>query len=91
MLLRRAPSPIARLNRAVALRHVMGPLAALAEVQALSCELDGYYLFHAVYAELLGEVGRREQARAAELRALALTDNPAEQSPLRRRIAADAC
>ena len=91
MLEQLAPSPVARLNRAVALRHVAGPELAQAELQALAPELDGYYLFHAVYAEILLELGEREQARAAELRALGLTANPAEQSLLRRRIAAEAC
>jgi RNA polymerase sigma factor (sigma-70 family) len=86
MLLRMAPSPVVRLNRAVALRQVTGPDAALAEVEALAQDLDGYHLFHATRAELLLELGRREQARAAELRALALTGNPAERSLLKRRL-----
>jgi predicted RNA polymerase sigma factor len=91
MLLRIAPSPIARLNRAVALRQVVGAEAALREVQALAAELEDYHLWHAVYAELAQEVGQRELARAAELRALELTHNPAEQSLLKRRLASDAC
>jgi hypothetical protein len=91
MLLGLAPSPIARLNRAVAVRHVARPEVALAEVRALEPELDGYYLWHAVYAELLLEVGQRELAGAAGLRAPQLTDNPGEQSLLRRRLATDAC
>jgi RNA polymerase sigma-70 factor (ECF subfamily) len=91
MLIRLAPSPIARLNRAVALREVVGAEAALREVQTLASELDGYYLWHAVYAELALAVGQRETARAAELRALELTRNPAEQGLLKGRLAADAC
>ena len=86
MLLRMVPSPVVRLNRAVALRQVVGPDAALAEVEALAQDLDGYHLFHATRAELLLELGRREQARAAELRALALTGNSAERSLLERRL-----
>jgi RNA polymerase sigma-70 factor (ECF subfamily) len=91
LLIRMAPSPIARLNRAVALSEVVGPEAALREVQSLASELDGYHLWHAVYAELALAVGQRETARAAELRALELTNNPAEQGLLKRRLAADAC
>jgi RNA polymerase sigma factor (sigma-70 family) len=91
MLLHVAPSPVARLNRAVALRYVAGPEVALGEVRQLGSDLQAYYLFHAVYADLLQELGQREQARAAELRALELTRNPAEQSLLRRRIASDVC
>jgi RNA polymerase sigma-70 factor (ECF subfamily) len=91
MLIRIAPTPVARLNRAVALREVVGPEAALREVQALAPELESYHLWHAVYAELALAVGEREVARAAELRALELTRNPAEQGLLKRRLAADAC
>ena len=80
------PSPIVRLNRAVATRFAIGPQAALAEVDALAGELDGYRLFHAVRAELLDELGRHEQARAANERALALAANPAERELLARRL-----
>ena len=80
------PSPIVRLNRAVATRFAIGPQAALAEVDALAGELDGYRLFHAVRAELLDDLGRHEQARAANERALALAANPAERELLARRL-----
>jgi RNA polymerase sigma-70 factor (ECF subfamily) len=85
-----APSPVVRLNRAVALWRVAGPAPALAEVEALAAELDGYHLFHATRAELLLELGRREQSRAAELRAIGLTANRAERSLLERRLGRDA-
>ena len=75
-----------RLNRAVATRYAVGPEAALAEVEPLADELDGYRLFHAVRAELLDELGRHEQARAANERALALAANPAERELLARRL-----
>jgi RNA polymerase sigma factor (sigma-70 family) len=80
------PSPVVRLNRAVATRFAIGPQAALAEVEPLADELDGYRLFHAVRAELLGELGRHEQARTANERALALAVNPAERELLARRL-----
>ena len=86
LLLQVAPSPVVRLNRAVALRQVIGPEAALAEVDALKGELDTYHLFHAIRGELLLKLNQRQQARAASLRALALTHNPAEQSLLTRRL-----
>lgn len=86
-LLRMMPSPVVRLNRAVALRYVAGPEAALTEVDNLTCYLSDYHLFHAIRGELLLELGRREQARAAELRALTLTENRAERSLLQRRLA----
>jgi RNA polymerase sigma factor (sigma-70 family) len=86
LLLRFTPSPVVRLNRAVALWRVAGPAAALAEVDSLADELDGYHLYHATRAELLLELGRREQSRAAELRAIELTANLAERSLLERRL-----
>jgi RNA polymerase sigma factor (sigma-70 family) len=81
-----APSPVVRLNRAVAIRFAVGPQAALDEVEPLAAELDGYRLFHAVRAELLDAVGRRDEARCANERALALAANPAERELLTRRL-----
>jgi RNA polymerase sigma factor (sigma-70 family) len=86
LLLCMTPSPVIRLNRAVALRYVAGPEAALAEVETLAGDLEGYHLFHAIRGEFLVELGRREQAHAAELKALALTGNQAEQLLLRQRL-----
>jgi len=86
LLLSLTPSPVIRLNRAVALQYVAGPQAALAEVETLARDLESYHLFHAIRGELLLELGRHEQARAAELRALALTGNQAEQSLLHQRL-----
>jgi predicted RNA polymerase sigma factor len=80
------PSPVVRLNRAVATRFAVGPRAALAEVEPLAAELDGYRLFHAVRAELLADAGRHDEARVANERALALAANPAERELLARRI-----
>jgi RNA polymerase sigma-70 factor (ECF subfamily) len=86
VLLRMAPSPVTRLNRAIALRPVAGAEAALTEVERLAADLNEYHLFHAARAELLSELGDREGAAAANQRALALTVNPGEQQLLRRRL-----
>jgi RNA polymerase sigma factor (sigma-70 family) len=86
MLLRHAPSPVTRLHRAIALRYVAGPEAAMAELSTLDGVLDRYHLYHATRAELWRELGQPEQARAADRRALELTDNPAEQALLEQRI-----
>jgi RNA polymerase sigma-70 factor (ECF subfamily) len=86
-LLRLGDTPVIRLNRAIALWHVEGPEVALAEVDALSGELAGYHLFHATRAELLRTLGRTADARAADERALELTENPAERALLARRLA----
>jgi RNA polymerase sigma factor (sigma-70 family) len=86
MLLHLAPSPVARVHRAVALRYTAGPEAALREVDSLVGVLDGYHLLHATRAELLRALGRADEARAADERALGLTANPAEQALLQQRI-----
>ena len=80
------PSPVIRLNRAVATRYLLGPDEALAEVEPLAAELDDYRLFHAVRAELLTAVGRTADAREANERALALAANPAERELIARRL-----
>jgi RNA polymerase sigma factor (sigma-70 family) len=85
-LLVMTPSPVVRLNRAVATRFAVGPEAALAEVEPLAAELDDYRLFHAVRAELLTAIGRTADARAANERALALAANPAERELIARRL-----
>ena len=85
-LLAMTPSPVVRLNRAVATRFAVGPEAALAEVEPLAAELNDYRLFHAVRAELLTAIGRTADARAANERALALAANPAERELIARRL-----
>jgi RNA polymerase sigma factor (sigma-70 family) len=80
------PSPVIRLNRAVATRFAVGPERALSEVDELAADLDGYRLYHAVRAELLEALGRTEEARATNERALALAANPAERELLTRRL-----
>jgi len=85
-LLRLAPTAVVRLNRAIALRHVAGAAAALAEVEALAPALARYHLLHATRADLLRDLGRNGEARAADERALELTRNPAERALLERRL-----
>ena len=85
-LLRLSDSPVVRLNRAVALSHVAGPEAALGEVNDLAMTLGEYHLLHSTRAELLDQLGEKEQARQARLRALELCQNPAERALLARRL-----
>jgi len=85
-LLRLSDTPVVRLNRAVALSHFAGPRLALGEVNDLALALAGYHLFHSTRAELLDQLGERDQARAARLRALELCQNPAERALLERKL-----
>ncbi|TDE27163.1 RNA polymerase sigma factor [Nonomuraea mesophila] len=86
MLLHLAPSPVTRLHRAVALRHVNGAGEALTELDDLGKELEGYPLWHATRAELLRALDRDQEARRADRRALELTTNPAQQALLKQRL-----
>ncbi len=72
-----APSPVVELNRAVAVAEVSGPAAGLALVDSL--DLDRFYLFHAIRADLLARLGRTAEAIAAYDEAIARTDNTAER------------
>ncbi|HET7141118.1 MAG TPA: sigma-70 family RNA polymerase sigma factor [Candidatus Limnocylindria bacterium] len=87
-LLALQPTPVVALNRALALAELRGPAAGLAAIEPLGDRLDGYHLFHAARGELLRRLGRDAEAREADRRALALTDNPAEQRLLRERLGA---
>src|ERR1700734_2207977 len=79
------PAPVVLLTRRVATRYVIGPEAALEEIDPLAGELDGYRLFHALRAGLLAGLGRDKEAAAASERAPALAGNPAERELLARR------
>ncbi len=78
-----APTPVVALNRAVAVAEVEGPAAALELVDSL--DLGAYRLFHAVRADLLLRLDRRDEAVRAFDAALALTENAAERAFLERR------
>jgi RNA polymerase sigma-70 factor, ECF subfamily len=76
------PTPVVALNRAVAVAEVEGPDKALRDLAGL--DLRGYYLFHAVTADLLLRLGRNAEAATAYERAIALTANAAERKFLER-------
>jgi RNA polymerase sigma-70 factor (ECF subfamily) len=77
-LVRRYPSPVIELNRAVAVAMVDGPAAGLALVEPL--DLQDNYLYHAARADLLGRIAYRQ--------ALDRVGTTAEERFLRRRLAA---
>jgi RNA polymerase sigma-70 factor (ECF subfamily) len=82
-LLAIAPSPVAALNRAVAVAETQGPAFALEIVDAL--DLDGYHVFHAVRADLLRRLGRDDAAAREYEVAAARTENAVERDFLRAR------
>lgn len=82
-LARQDPSPIVRLNRAIAVAEVDGADVALAALDELP--LDTYHPFHAARADVLRRLGRNAEARAAYDRAIGLSRNSAEVAYLARR------
>ncbi len=86
-LLAVAPGPVVALNRAVAVAEVTGPAAALELADGLARDLDGYYLLHAIRADLLRRLGRDADAALAYDAALGRTANKAERDLLERRRA----
>jgi len=85
-----APSPVVELNRAVAVAMANGPQQALSIVDELvaSDRLSGSYLLPSVRGELLGRLGRTQEARAELELAARLCRNVRERSVLLRKAAA---
>ncbi len=81
-------SPVALLNRAVALAMVHGPQAGLAELLQLRAlpRMRAYHLLYATSAELWSRLGNRAEARAEYERALALAPTEPERRFLRRKL-----
>ena len=80
------PSPIVRLNRAVAVAlsgRVEEGLALVNELDGLS----GYHLFHVARADLLRRLERPQESASEYRTALELTANDAERNFLERRLA----
>jgi len=77
-----SPSPVAELNRAVAVGRASGPAAGLAVADALRGEktLARYPLLPAVRADLLERLGRTTEAAAEFARAAELTANERERA-----------
>ncbi|MBO0684105.1 MAG: RNA polymerase sigma factor [Candidatus Dormibacteraeota bacterium] len=89
-LLALGDSPVAALNRAVAVQYLDGAEAGMAALDPLAARLETYHLFHAARAQMLRELGRFAEASDEDRRASVLTSNPAELSLLKQRIEAAA-
>ncbi len=89
VLLRVEPSPIAELNRAVAIAMRDGAATGLRLVDDLlqRRDLGDYHLAHSARAELLRRAGREAEARGSYQRALALVSQEPERRFLERRLA----
>lgn len=90
LLLRDSPSPVARLNHAVAVGLAGDPARALALLEPLGAEpaLATYGYLDAARAAFLADLGRTDEAITAYEAALLLTDNIVERAHLQGKIAA---
>jgi RNA polymerase sigma-70 factor, ECF subfamily len=89
-LLALAPSPVVRLNHAIAVAMSEGPATGLRLLERLAAEdaLPGYHLLPAARADMLRRLGRKKEAREAYREALALVGNAPERRFLEARLAA---
>ena len=87
-LLVHAPSPVVRLNRAVAVSMADGPAAGLVLVDGLAAsgELADYHLLPATRADLLRRMGDAERAADAYREAFALAATDTERAFLKARL-----
>ena len=83
---RMQPSPVVTLNRAVAVSKVRGPAAALEMIEPLSSRLSGYFYYFGARGAFLMQLGRREEARVAFARAIALAGTPSEAAHIRSHL-----
>jgi RNA polymerase sigma-70 factor (ECF subfamily) len=83
------PSPVVRLNRAVAVGMAEGPAAGLAAVDELSDDqtLRQYHYLPSTRADMLRRLGRRDEAAEAYRFALVLVGNDVERRFLQQRLA----
>ncbi len=83
-----APSPVVRLNRAVAVSRVTGPEEALDWLAPLAEDLARYQPYHAVRAAMLEEIGAAKAAIEALEAALGCSPTSQEADYLTGRIVA---
>ncbi len=88
LLLQAQPSPIVRLNRAVAVAMRDGPAAGLALIDQILAQGDlaDYHLAHAARADLCRRLGRQDEARTAYQRSLMLVKQDPERRFLEKRL-----
>ncbi len=89
VLLRRSPSPVVEVNRAIAVAMARSPEEGLSLLDAVEKrgELEEFHLLPAARADLLRRLGRTMEAAEAYRRALSLASNDVERRFLRRRLA----
>lgn len=79
------PTPVVRVNRAVAVDRALGPEAGLAALDTVS-GVDEWHLYHAARADMCRRLGRIDDARAAYEQALECNCNDADRRFLLARL-----
>jgi len=81
-------NPVIELNRVIPLQKVHGSLLAMKEIERLELTgfFDEYYLFFAIKAKVLEDLGDLEQCKASYEAALGFAKNGKEQAYLRDKI-----
>jgi RNA polymerase sigma factor (sigma-70 family) len=81
-------SPVAAMNRAVAVARVHGPQAGLAALEVIADrrKLESYHLFHVIRGTFAAELGQQAAALAHFRRAESLATLPAERDFIARRV-----
>jgi RNA polymerase sigma-70 factor (ECF subfamily) len=88
LLAEAAPSPVVELNRAVAVAMRDGPQAGLDLIDKIfrRGDLAGYHLVHSARADLCRRLGKKDEARASYIKALALAQQEPEKRFLTLRL-----
>jgi RNA polymerase sigma-70 factor (ECF subfamily) len=81
------PSPVVRLNRAVAMAEAGDPQAGLAALGELEGDLSGYHAFHLARGEMLRQMDDAEGSKAELELALTLAVNEPARRFLERKLA----
>ncbi len=81
-------SPVAAMNRAVAVARVHGPMAGLDALDAIRnrCSLESHHLYHAIRGTLAAEIGNLADALIHFRQAKILANLPAERDFIARRM-----
>ena len=81
------PTPVVRLNHAIAVSYAVSPSEAQALIEPLGAELAMYQPYYAALADVLRRRGKRAEALAAYDRAISLSGNARERRFLENRRA----
>ncbi|MBS1587435.1 MAG: sigma-70 family RNA polymerase sigma factor [Bacteroidetes bacterium] len=88
LLTRLMPTPVVLLNRAIAVKELEGPQAALDEIKKIPGIdfLQNYYLLHAILGELLSQTGKKESAISHYEKAMQMAVSSAERKFIQQKL-----